>query len=141
MKLKMSNLEILQTFLPRLNSLIRSDLRIKGSSKFVKSTYICGFSSTHNISISIYEYPPGVTKSTEDLYFKIEHLQQTILEKCAKPTDETLNNFVYILEDLIQSSERIRKQAESFPNLTDEDNRDVKLRKLFEKNTDIPLIP
>lgn len=139
----MSNIEILQNLLPRLNSLIKSELRIEGSSKFVKSTYICGFSSTDNISISIYEYPPGVTtfRSPGDFYFKIEYLQQTILEKCAKPTDETLNTFLYILEDLINSSQRLKRQARSFPNLTDEDNRDVKLKKLFEKNTYIPLIP
>ena len=139
----MSNIEILQNFLPRLNSLIKSELRIKGSSKFVKSTYICGFSSADNISISIYEYPPGVTtfRSPGDFYFKIEYLQQTILEKCAKPTDETLNTFLYILEDLINSSQRLKRQARSFPNLTDEDNRDVKLKKLFEKNTYIPLVP
>ncbi len=139
----MSNREILQNILPRLNSLLSCELRLKGSSKFGTTDYIGGFSSTHNISISIYEYPPGVTifRSPEDFYFKIEYLQQTILEKCAKPTDETINNFLYILEDLIQSSERIRKQSKSFPNLTNEDNRDVKLKKLFEKNSYISLVP
>jgi hypothetical protein len=139
----MDNLQILQNFLPRLNSLIKSELRIKGSSKFVKSTYICGFSSADNISISIYEYPPGVTtfRSPGDFYFKIEYLQQTILEKNCLPTDETLNAFLYILEDLINSSQRLKRQAQSFPNLTEEDNRDVKLKKLFEKNTYIPLVP
>jgi len=133
----MDNLQILQNFLPRLNSLIKSELRIKGSSKFVYSTYICGFSSADNISITIQD---PLLKSG-DLYFKIEYLQQTILEKCAKPTDETLDSFLYILEDLINSSQRFKRQAQSFPNLTEEDSRDVKLKKLFEKNTYIPLVP
>jgi hypothetical protein len=135
MNLKMSNnIEILQNILPRLNSLISCELRLNGSSRFVTSDYICGFNSTHDISVKVQSFG-------ENFYFKIEYLQNSILEKSCKPTDETINNFLYILEDLIQSSERIKNQARSFPNLTNEDKRDIRLKKLFEKNTYIPLIP
>lgn len=130
----MDNLQILQNFLPRLNSLIKGELRIKGSSKFVDSTYICGYDSVNEISINVKDLQ-------NDFYFKVEYLGHTILERVCKPTEETLNNFLYILEDLIELSNRLKRQAQSFPNLTDEDNRDVKLKKLFEKNSYIPLVP
>lgn len=134
---EMSNREILQNILPRLNSLLSCELRLKGDSKFVTTDYICGFSSAHNISIEIGES----SRLPFQFHFKIEYLGHTTLKKFCHPTNETLNNFLYILEDLIQSSERIKNQSKSFPKLTDEDNRDVKLRKLLEKNTYIPLIP
>ena len=133
----MSKREILQNILPRLNSLISCELKLN----CVTPDYIYGF--YNDIYINISEFPPSLTYITssrnDSFYFKIEYLQQTILEKYAKLTDETLNNFIYILEGLIQFSERIKKQVNSFPNFTDEDNRDIKLEKLFEKNTYIPL--
>jgi hypothetical protein len=126
--------QILENLLPRLNSLIDSELRIKGSSKFIDSNYICGYDSYTEISLN-------VKILNDDFYFKIEYLGHSILQRTCKPTEETLNNFLYILEDLIQSSTRLKRQSQSFPNLTDEDNRDVKLKKLFEKNSYIPLVP
>jgi hypothetical protein len=143
----MSNREILISLFPRLNSLLSCELRLKGSSKFVTSDYICGFNSTHDISIKVNDsgldipLPSHCHRDPVNFHFKIEYLQHTILQKWCEPNDETLNNFLYILEDLIQTSERIKNQAKSFPNLTDEDNRDVKLKKLFEKNSYIPLVP
>lgn len=130
----MDNLQILQNLLPRLNSLLPCELRIKGSRWFIDSTYICGYDTQNEISVN-------VTIVNSDFRFSIEYLGNTVLRKGCKPTDETLNNFLYILEDLIKSSERIKNQAKSFPSLTNEDNRDVKLKKLFEKNTYIPLVP
>ena len=130
----MSNIEILQNLLPRLNSLIKSELRIEGSSKFIDSTYICGYDTHNEISVN-------VKIINNDFVFSIEYLGHTILRKGCKPTDENLNNFLYILEDLIESSTRLKRQTRSFPNLTGEDNRDVRLNKLFEKNTYIPLVP
>ena len=132
--MKMPNLQILQNLLPRLNSLLPCELRIEGSSKFIDSTYICGY-DTHN------EIAVNVKIINNDFCFSIEYLGHTILRKGCKPTDENLNNFLYILEDLINSSQRLKRQAGSFPNLTEEDNRDIKLKKLFEKNTYIPLVP
>lgn len=64
-------LNFLKTFLPKLNSLIDSELRIEGSSKFVKSTYICGYNEILDISILIKRVNEG------KILYKIEHLGHT----------------------------------------------------------------
>jgi hypothetical protein len=128
-------LNFLKTFLPKLNSLIDSELRIEGSSKFVKSTYICGYSEILDISILIKIVNEG------KILYKIEHLGHTLLEKICDDSDQTMESFIYILEDFIQSSMRLKNQLRKFPNLTDEDRRDFFLSKLFEEDSNVTPVP
>jgi hypothetical protein len=128
-------LNFLKTFLPKLNSLIDSELRIEGSSKFVKSTYICGYSKILDISIFIKIVNEG------KILYKIEHLGHTLLEKICDDSDQTMESFIYILEDFIQSSMRLKNQLRKFPNLTDEDRRDFFLSKLFEEDSNVTPVP
>lgn len=132
----MSNtLNTLKVLLPKLNSLIDSELRIEGSSKFVKSTYICGYSELLDISILIKIVNEG------KILYKIEHLGHTLLEKICDDSNQTIDSFIYILEDFIQSSMRLKNQLRKFPLLTEQDRRDIFIKNLFEEDSNVSSIP
>lgn len=128
-------LNFLKTFLPKLNSLIDSELRIEGSSKFVKSTYICGYNEILDISILIKRVNEG------KILYKIDHLGHTLLEKICDDSDQTMESFIYILEDFIQSSMRLKNQLRKFPLLSDQDRRDIFLMNLFEEDSNVTPVP
>lgn len=132
----MSNtLNTLKVLLPKLNSLIDSELRIEGSSKFVKSTYICGYIELLDISILIKILNEG------KILYKIEHLGHTLLEKICDDSNQTIDSFIYILEDFIQSSMRLKNQLRKFPLLTEQDRRDIFIKNLFEEDSNVSSIP
>lgn len=98
--------------------------------------YICGYSSSQDISIQI-KFGDKFTS------FSIEHLGHTRMNVGIEKEKEGRGfiAFSYILQELIDTNNNFKKSVKEFPNLTLENNRDNQLKKLFEKNTYIPLVP
>jgi len=98
--------------------------------------YICGYLSSQDISIQI-KFGDKFTS------FLIEHLGHTRMNVGIEKEKECRGfiAFSYILQELIDTNNNFKKSVKEFPNLTLENNRDNQLKKLFEKNTYIPLVP
>jgi hypothetical protein len=98
--------------------------------------YICGYLTSQDISVRIAFYEDTTN-------FFIEYLGHTQLNKSVpiQKTELAFECFVYLLKDMIDFSERFKEGVRVFPDFTIENNRDNQLKKLFEKNSYIPLVP
>ena len=92
-----------------------------------KDPYICGYDSSNEISIQIFFGNTG--------RFVIEYLGHTKMRKYIKnPSDNDYECYFYILKDLVDSSNRFRKQVNNFPKFTTEDNRTYQIDKIISEN-------
>jgi hypothetical protein len=97
-----------------------------------KEPYICGYDSTNEISIQI-SFGKAEALGGEYSTFVIEYLGHTKMRKWIKyPSDSDYECYFYILQDLIDSSNRFREQIEKFPNFRTSDNRNYQIDKIFE---------
>jgi hypothetical protein len=101
------------------------------SSWSTKESYICGYDSTNEISIQI-SFGKAEALGGEYSTFVIEYLGHNRMRKFIEnPTEQDFECYYYILQDLIDSSERIKKQVSSFPKFIREDNRNYKIDKIL----------
>jgi len=118
-------IEILQKFLPKIQKVITSELRVAGSTRFVETTYITSYDIVSEISTKI------EILTTKSVLFRIEYKGNTIIYTTSSyPTDETLMNFLYIIEEIINFDRRLIRMKNCFPNLPIEEVRELKLKQL-----------
>jgi hypothetical protein len=118
-------IELLKKFLPKFQQILASELRLSGQSRFVDSTYITGYSIENDVSIKI-----EILRETV-LLIKLEWNGHSIIHRTvSNPEEETLQNFLFIVEEVILMDKRIGNFRDTFPNLPTEETRDLKLRQL-----------
>jgi hypothetical protein len=101
-------IEILQKFLPKIQKVITSELRVAGSTRFVETTYITSYDIVSEISTKI------EILTTKSVLFRIEYKGNTIIYTTSYPTDETLMNFLYIIEEIINFDRRLIRMKKLF---------------------------
>lgn len=118
-------IEILQEFLPKLQKVISSELRVAGSAKFVETTYITGYDIQSGVSVKI------EILTTKSVLFKIEYKgNQIIYTTSNHPTEETLMNLIHVIEEILLFDRRLDRMKNCFPNLPIEEVRESKLKQL-----------
>ncbi len=89
----------------------------------VRDSYICGFQNSENISIRI-------SFGDKNLY-EIEVDGHILMRTYADNSKDTFDSYLFILNDIIDSLKRMKKQCYAFPKYTVEDNRTQKIDKLL----------